>query len=58
MAVRGGAKNSFHGGPEESDPSGTEDGWGRGVQTTLSGWRLRRGRLERVVAGWGGELLF
>lgn len=40
MAVRGGAKNSFHGGPEESDPSGTEDGWGRGVQTTLSGWRL------------------
>ena len=53
MAVRDGAKNSVHGGSEESDPSGTEDGCGRRGADNSSRVVAMKGK-AREGGSWGG----
>lgn len=57
MAVRDGAKNRFHGGSEESDPSGTEDCRGRRGADNSSRVAAMKGK-AREGDSWGWVLLF
>ena len=52
MAVRVGAKNSVHGGSEESDPRGTEDGCGRRGADNSSRVAAMKGK-AREGGSWG-----